>query len=83
MVNETASSSGVRRIEAVASESALKLIEHHNEIVKKSESALKASKSCLIKDLKAVVEENQVLNKELRELNARSLCNRWRVIWKI
>ncbi len=76
VVNETASSSGVRRIEAVASESALKLIEHHNEIVKKSESALKASKSCLIKDLKAVVEENQVLNKELRELNARSLCNR-------
>lgn len=75
VISESASSAGVRRIEVVASESAVKLFRYYNEIVENVKSELQVPSSQLIKGLKTVVNENERLVKTLKKLKARTLYN--------
>lgn len=75
VISESASSAGVRRIEAVASESAVKLFRHYNEIVENVKSELQVPCSQLVKVLNTVVDENERLVKKLKKLKTRTLYN--------
>ena len=65
LVSETASSAGVRRIEAIAGESAWRLIRKQEGTLIEASSILRVSQSDLISRLKRMVEENDKLKKEL------------------
>ncbi|MGI9533308.1 MAG: DHHA1 domain-containing protein, partial [Thermodesulfobacteriota bacterium] len=73
IINETASAAGVRRIEAITSDSAINYLKDYDKIISKTESVLNVSESVLIKNLKSIVEENDNLNRELRKIKNRSL----------
>ncbi len=65
LVGETASSAGVRRIEAIAGESAWRLIRKQEETLIEASSILRVNQSDLISRVKRMVEENDRLKKEL------------------
>jgi len=65
LIGETASSAGVRRIEALAGESAWRFIRKQEETLIEASSILRVSQSDLISRLKRMVEENDSLKKEL------------------
>src|SRR3990172_7599470 len=65
LIGETASSAGVRRIEALAGESAWRFIRKQEETLIEASSILRVSQSDLISRLKRMVEENDKLKKEL------------------
>jgi len=73
VVNETASSSGVRRIEAVSSDSAINYLQSYDKILKETGSILNVRQSEVINNLNALVQENEKLTRELRKLKSRSL----------
>lgn len=73
VISEGASSAGVRRIEAVTSESAVKFFHSCDEIVNGVGSELQVPSSQLLGKLKAVVEENERLTKQLRKLKSHTL----------
>jgi len=65
LIHETASSSGVRRIEALAGEAAWGYIKHKELITREASSILRVRDSDLAARIKKVVEENEALRKEL------------------
>jgi alanyl-tRNA synthetase len=65
LVNETASSAGVRRIEAIAGESAWRFLRKQEETIIEASNILRVNQSDLISRLKRMVEENERLRKEL------------------
>ncbi len=65
LVGETASSAGVRRIEAFAGESAWRFIRKQEETLIEASNILRVNQSDLISRLKRMVEENEKLKKEL------------------
>ncbi len=65
LVNETASSAGVRRIEAIAGESAWRFIRKQEETIIEASNILKVNQSDFVSRLKKMVEENERLRKEL------------------
>ncbi|MGH7802318.1 MAG: alanine--tRNA ligase [Thermodesulfobacteriota bacterium] len=65
LVGDTASSAGVRRIEAFAGESAWRFIRKQEETLIEASSILRVNQSDLISRLKRMVEENEKLKKEL------------------
>ncbi len=75
VISEAASSAGVRRIEAVASESAVKLFHYYNKIIENVRSELQVPHSQLIKGLKMVVDENESLVKKLKKFKDRTFYN--------
>ena len=48
-------------------------LKDYDEIIKKTESILKVPESDLVKNLKTIIEENENLNRELRNIKNRSL----------
>lgn len=78
IVTETASSAGVRRIEAVAGENAWNLIRKQEETLIEASAFLKVPQSELISRLKKVVEEGERLRKELESLKGRMMAERAR-----
>ncbi|MCI0453649.1 MAG: alanine--tRNA ligase [Candidatus Dadabacteria bacterium] len=65
LVNETASSAGVRRIEAIAGESAWRFIRKQEETIIEASNILRVNQSDFVSRLKRMVEENERLRKEL------------------
>ncbi len=65
IVTETASSAGVRRIEALAGEPAWRFVRKQEESIIEASQFLKVPQSDLIPKLKKIVEENEKLKKEL------------------
>lgn len=65
IVQETASSSGVRRIEAVAGESAWNFMKRQEDVLNQASAFLKVPQSDLVPRLKRMAEENEKLKKEL------------------
>ena len=78
IVTETASSAGVRRIEAIAGESAWKFLRKQEETLVEASSVLKVPQSDLIPRLKRVVEENEKLRKELESFKSKMMIERAR-----
>jgi len=78
IVSETASSAGVRRIEAIAGESAWKFIRKQEETLVEASSFLRVPQSDLISRLKKVVEENEKLKKELESFKSKMMVERAR-----
>jgi alanyl-tRNA synthetase len=73
IVTETASSSGVRRIEALAGESAWRFIRKQEEFFAQVSDFLKVPQSDLISKLKKMVEENEKLKKELQSFKDKEM----------
>jgi len=65
IIHEAASSSGVRRIEAVAGESGWRLIKGQEDTLKEVSMMLKVSQSDLVPRIKKLLEENVSIKKEL------------------
>jgi alanyl-tRNA synthetase len=78
IVTETASSAGVRRIEAIAGESAWKFLRKQEETLVEASSLLKVPQSDLISRLKKLVEENEKVRKELESFKSRMMIERTR-----
>ncbi len=78
IVTETASSAGVRRIEAIAGESAWKFIRKQEETLIEASGFLRVPQSDLIPRLKKVVEENEKLKKELESFKNKMMVERAR-----
>ncbi|HEY7536101.1 MAG TPA: DHHA1 domain-containing protein, partial [Thermodesulfobacteriota bacterium] len=68
LIGETASSAGVRRIEAIAGESAWRFFRKQEETISEASGILKVNQSDLISRLKRMVEENDRLKKELESI---------------
>jgi len=73
IINEEASSAGVRRIEAVSSESALNHLNETGNVIKSASSLLDVPNSEIINRLSAIIKENEKLKKEYSYLKSRSL----------
>ena len=69
IISDTALGSGIRRIEAVAGEAAIKYIQSSNEILNKLSSELKVPKEKLIDRIAGLIEERKNLEKKIIELN--------------
>jgi alanyl-tRNA synthetase len=78
IVTETSSSAGVRRVEAVAGESAWRLIRKQEETLIEISNLLRIPQSELISRLKKMVEENEKLKKELESFKDRMMTERAR-----
>ncbi|MER3445899.1 MAG: alanine--tRNA ligase [Candidatus Dadabacteria bacterium] len=73
IVSETASSAGVRRIEALAGESAWRFIRKQEELLTQASDVLRVPQSDLITKLKKMVEENERVKKELESLKVKAM----------
>ena len=73
IVNEEASSAGVRRIEAVSSEAGLSYISDAEGLIADTSSLLNVKDSEIISQLTALVADNEKLKKEYSTLKNRSL----------
>ena len=69
IISDTALGSGIRRIEAIAGEAAIKYIQSSNEILNELSSELKVSKEKLIDRVVGFIEERKNLEKKIIELN--------------
>ena len=69
IISDTALGSGIRRIEAVAGEAAIKYIQSSNEILNELSSELKVSKEKLRDRVLGFIEERKNLEKKIIELN--------------
>ena len=69
IISDTSLGSGIRRIEAVAGEAAIKYIQSSNEILNKLSSELKVPKEKLIDRIAGLIEERKNLEKKIIELN--------------
>jgi alanyl-tRNA synthetase len=76
IVHETASSAGVRRIEALAGESAWNYIRGEEDKLAEASKILKVPESDLITRLKKLVEEHEVVTKELESYKSKMLSER-------
>ena len=73
IVNEEASSAGVRRIEAVSSEAGLNYINETEGLIKNASSLLNVKNSEIITQLTKLVSDNERLKKEYSSLKNRTL----------
>ena len=73
IVSESASSAGVRRIEAVSGQAAWNYIKGQEDILNEFSTALSAPRSELLSRLGAVVDENTRLQAEIESFRARTL----------
>ena len=73
IINEEASSAGVRRIEAVSSESALNHLNETGGLIKNASSLLSVKNSEIITRLTDLVSKNEQLKKQYASLKSRSL----------
>jgi len=75
IVNEEASSAGVRRIEAVSSEAGLNFIDETYELIRNTSSLLNVENSEVVTQLTKLVLENEKLNKQYSSLKNSSLSD--------
>jgi len=75
IMNEEASSAGVRRIEAVSSEAVLNYINETGDLIKNTSSLLNVGNSEIINQLTKLVSDNERLKKEYSSVKNRSLGN--------
>jgi alanyl-tRNA synthetase len=73
IVVETASSAGIRRIEALAGESAWRFIRKQEEFLVQVSDFLKVPQSDLIPKLKKMVEENERVKRELESFKGKAM----------
>lgn len=73
IILETASSAGVRRIEAICGESAWNYIKSQNSVLKTVSARLKTSESEVVSRLDKLIEENARLQKELESYKSKEL----------
>ncbi len=73
IVSESASSAGVRRIEAVSGQAAWNYIKSQENILNEFSSVLNASRSELISRVTAIVNENTSLQEEIESLRSKAL----------
>jgi alanyl-tRNA synthetase len=78
IVTETASSAGVRRIEALAGESAWKFLKKQEETLIEASNFLRVPQSELVSRLKKMVEENERLKRELESFKSRAMTEKAR-----
>ena len=76
IIHEAASSSGVRRIEAVAGESGWRLIRGQEDTLKEVSMMLKVSQSDLVPRIKKLLEENVGIKKELESYKSSMMSSR-------
>ncbi len=76
IIHETASSAGVRRIEALAGESAWKYIRGEEDTLLEASKILKVPESDLITRLRKLVEEHEIMKKELESYKSKVLSDR-------
>jgi alanyl-tRNA synthetase len=76
IITETASSAGIRRIEALAGESAWRFIRKQEELIAQASDFLKVPQSDLISKLKKMVEENERIKKELESFKDKAMNER-------
>ncbi len=76
IVSETASSAGVRRIEALAGEAAWNYIRGEEDKLLEASRILKVAESDLVARLRKLVEENESVKKELESYKSRMLSER-------
>ncbi len=75
IATETASSAGVRRIEALCGEAAWNFVKDQNFILKQVSSSLKVPQSDLVTRLNKLLDENAFLQKELESFKSKELHN--------
>lgn len=73
IATETASSAGVRRIEAICGKAAWNFVKDQSFVIKKISSSLKVSQSDLVSRLDKFIEENSLLQKELESFKSKEL----------
>ena len=73
ITNETASSSGVRRIEAVSGESAWNYTKGKDRLLRGASTILKVNESDIVSRLNKLIEENEALKKEVGSYKNQSL----------
>ena len=78
IVTETASSAGVRRIEALAGESAWRFLKKQEETLIEASNFLRVPQSELVSRLKKMVEENERLKRELESFKSRAMTEKAR-----
>lgn len=76
IVSETASSAGVRRIEAIAGEPAWRFIRKQEEVLSQASDILKVPQSDLISKLKKIVEENERIKKEIESFKVKAMSEK-------
>jgi len=76
IINETASSAGVRRIEAVSGESGWKFLRNQEETIKEASRLLKVPHTDLVPRIKKMVEENASVKKELDSYKSKIMSER-------
>jgi alanyl-tRNA synthetase len=76
IVTETASSAGVRRIEALAGEFAWKFLKKQEETLIEASNFLRVPQSELVSRLKKMVEENERLKRELESFKSRAMTEK-------
>ncbi|HEX3034619.1 MAG TPA: alanine--tRNA ligase [Thermodesulfobacteriota bacterium] len=76
IVHETASSAGIRRIEAVAGESAWNFMRKREETIAEASKFLKVPESDFIPRLRKLIEENEKLKKELDSFKTKMMSER-------
>ncbi len=78
IVTETASSAGVRRIEALAGESAWRFLKKQEETLIEASNFLRVPQSELVSRLKKMVEENERLKRELESFKSKAMTEKAR-----
>ncbi len=76
IVTETASSSGIRRIEAVAGESAWRYVKEQERVLRDVSHILRTSSSNLLERVVKLKEENERFQKELESLRTKNLSEK-------
>ena len=71
LLSETGVAAGVRRIEAVAGQGALKLVEKNEHVISEMAELLKSDKDKLPEKLRQLLEHNRALEKELEQLKGK------------
>ena len=72
IINETALSSGVRRIEAVTGEAVSKLLTNNDNIISDVKNLLKCTDSEILERIKLIVNEKKILEREIKIINKSS-----------